>query len=148
MVRRIPRWLARAPIAVFARGGGWLLGPHVLMLEHRGRVTGAARHVVLEVIDREPGALYIVSGYGERSQWFRNVCAEPAVRVWFGALRGAPARAERLCPDETRRRLLRYRERRGADVLGRVLGLSDLRAGAPVGEDVAHRLPVLRLVPR
>lgn len=121
VVRRIPRWLARAPIPLFRRGYGWLLGPRVL-LEHRGRRTGRARYAVLEVVGREPGALYVVSGYGRHAQWFRNVRVAPRVRVWTGALRAAPARA--AAPDSG--------DRPAADWVSR---------SAPVGGEIAeHRI--------
>ncbi|MDG4803790.1 nitroreductase family deazaflavin-dependent oxidoreductase [Micromonospora sp. WMMD980] len=86
--RRIPRWLARAPIPLYRNGLGRLLGRRLMMLEHRGRRSGLPRYVVLEVVDREPGALFLASGYGPASQWFRNVRADPAVRVWTGPDQG------------------------------------------------------------
>lgn len=90
---RIPRWLARAPIPVLRHGFGWLLGPRLLLLEHIGWRTGRPRQVVLEVIDRAPGTWYVVSAYGERAQWLRNVQKQPRVRVWWLRLRGVPAEA-------------------------------------------------------
>ncbi|WP_190820398.1 PNPOx family protein [Saccharopolyspora pogona] len=55
-----PRWLARAPIPLYRRGLGWLLGIRIMMLEHRGRRSGQLRYAVLEVLGREPGALVLV----------------------------------------------------------------------------------------
>ncbi|GAA4863543.1 nitroreductase family deazaflavin-dependent oxidoreductase [Saccharopolyspora rosea] len=150
MARRMPRALARAPIPLFERGLGWLLGGRVMMLEHRGRRTGLARRAVLEVLEREPGALVLVSGYGRTSQWFRNVRANPEVRVWTGAVRGAPGCAEVLPPEEARQRLQRYRDRhpRSSAVLGRVLGLPELASGDPLPPDIGRRLPVVRVAAR
>src|SRR4051794_6663545 len=91
MVRRIPKWLARAPIPLFKAGLGRLAGGRMLMLEHRGRRTGQLRLVVLEVVGRGADTVDVVSGYGGRAQWFRNVTADPRVRVWAAGLRAVPA---------------------------------------------------------
>ncbi|GAA0505877.1 hypothetical protein GCM10011581_31980 [Saccharopolyspora subtropica] len=147
MVRHIPRWLARAPIPLYRHGFGWLVGSRIMVLEHRGRKTGKRRYAALEVLDREPGALLLVSGYGPRSEWFRNIRANPSVRVWTGHVRAAPARAEVLSAAETRARLEAYRgERpRAAAALGRILDIPELASAEPLGEDVAERLPMVRV---
>lgn len=147
MARRIPRWLARAPIPLYRHGLGRLLGRRLLLLEHRGRRSGLPRYVVLEAVDREPGSLFIASGYGPHSQWFRNVRADPRVRVWHGPDRGVPARATVLAGEENRRRLEVYRQRhrRAAAALGRTLGIAELRGSGPLPADVDRRLPLVRL---
>lgn len=147
MVRRIPRWLARSPIPLYRRGLGWLLGSRIMMLEHRGRRSGQLRYAVLEVLDREPGALVLVSGYGPSSQWFRNVSANPAVRVWNGRVRAAEATAEVLPAAEARDRLAAYRRShpKAAASLGKVLGVEDLTNPAPLPPDIADRLPLVRV---
>lgn len=74
----------RAPIAVYRIRLGWVFGSRLLMLEHRGRVSGKRRYVVLEVVDRpSPGSWVVVAGFGRRAQWFRNVREDSRVRVWF-----------------------------------------------------------------
>ena len=147
MVRRIPRWLARAPIPLFRHGLGRLLGPRVVMLEHRGRRTGQARYVVLEVVDRQPGHVRVVSGYGTRSQWYRNVMADPHVKIWTGRLAGSPALATALPAADTRQVLEDYRRRnaRAARALGRTLAIDDLARGGPLPDTVAERLPIVDL---
>ncbi|TFV61450.1 nitroreductase family deazaflavin-dependent oxidoreductase [Mycobacterium sp. PS03-16] len=88
------RALVRAPIWLYRSGLGGLLGSRLLMLEHIGRRTGVPRYVVLEVLTRPDADTYVVaSGFGTRAQWFRNVLAEPRVRVWSGGRRDAPATA-------------------------------------------------------
>jgi deazaflavin-dependent oxidoreductase (nitroreductase family) len=118
-----------------------------MMLEHRGRRTGRRRYVVLQVLDREPGALILLSGYGSGSQWFRNICADPRVRVWTGEVRDAAARATVLPNAETQTRLESYRQRHrlGAAALGRILGIAELARTDPLPEDVAQRLPLVRV---
>ena len=147
MTRRIPRLLARAPIPLYRCGLGWLLGPRMAMLGHRGRRSGQLRHVVLEVLERDAGTLVVVSGYGRASQWFRNIEVDPDVRIWTGRRRGVPGRAEILSAGESHDRLERYRDRhpRAAANLGRVLAMPDLTAAGPLAPDVGVRLPLVRI---
>lgn len=147
MVRRIPRTAARAPIPLFQHGLGWLLGSRVMMLEHRGRRTGTPRYAVLEVLERAPGRLLIVSGHGARSQWFRNISADPDVRIWTGHLRGERARAAVLPRAESRDRLERYRRTHAssAAALGAVLDIPELASSRPLPPDIAERLPLVLL---
>lgn len=148
MVRRIPRALARAPVPVFRRGFGWLLGSRIMMLQHRGRRSGLPRYAVLEVLERAPGRLLLASGYGPSSQWFRNISAEPRVRVWTGHVRGEAATARVLPPEEARGRLAEYRRHHpeAAAALGRFLEIPGLAAG-PLPADIAERLPLVELRP-
>ncbi|KZM74675.1 nitroreductase family deazaflavin-dependent oxidoreductase [Nocardia terpenica] len=91
------RWLVRAPIRLYRAGLGVAFGTRLLMLEHRGRRTGARRYVVLEVVDHPaPDEYVIVSGFGDRAQWYRNIRADPRVRVWTGRRRALPATATPL----------------------------------------------------
>lgn len=102
---------------------------------------------MLEVLDREPGALVPVSGYGPSSQWFRNVSTDPSVRVCNGRVRAAEATAEILPAAEARDRLAAYRRShpKAAASLGKVLGIEDLTNPAPLRPDIADRLPLVRI---
>lgn len=147
MVRRIPRALARAPIPLFRWGAGRLLGPRLMLLEHRGRTSGLRRYVALEVLERGPGVLVLVSGYGPGSQWFRNVRADPAVRVWTGTVEADPAVAEIMPADEVVERLERYRRTNPhlATALGTTLGIPALTSSEPLPPDIAETLPLVRV---
>ena len=147
MTRRIPRWLARAPIPLFRHGVGRLFGARMMMLEHVGRHTGQPRYTVLEVLDHRPGVLILVSGYGARSQWYLNIRAQPAVRIWTGRIRGRPAQATVLPDDEARRRLDSYRRqhRHGAAILGRMLAIPELTTSRPLPADICTRLPLVQV---
>ena len=106
------RALVRAPIWVYRARLGFLLGHRMLLLEHIGRTTGARRYAVLEVVERpEPDAYVIVSGFGPRAQWYRNVLAQPHVRVSVGRRRDVPAIATPLSRDSAKATLSRYAER-------------------------------------
>ncbi|MFD1719283.1 nitroreductase family deazaflavin-dependent oxidoreductase [Georgenia deserti] len=143
----MPRRLARAPIAVFRAGFGWIFGGAVVMLQHRGRRSGLARYVVLEVVRAEPDAVVVPSGYGRSSQWFRNVMAEPRVWLWRGARRPAPAYAQRLGQSEVRQIFEDYRCEHPlrARALARTLGIEDLFARGPVPHDIGDRIPLVRV---
>ncbi|WP_435737447.1 nitroreductase family deazaflavin-dependent oxidoreductase [Cellulosimicrobium sp. PMB13] len=148
------RWFVRAPVALFRSGLGLLTGGRLLLLVHRGRASGEARYVVLEVAGRPaPGRLVVVAGLGPRSQWYRNVVAEPRVLVRTGARPAARALARTLPPDDGARLLDDYATRSGqawavlepvlrewAEPLARSRGEVDWRRVVPVVE--------LRLMPR
>ncbi|TDU83264.1 deazaflavin-dependent oxidoreductase (nitroreductase family) [Kribbella voronezhensis] len=147
MTRQMPRWLARSPIPLYRWGFGRLFGSRLMMLEHRGRTTGQRRYVVLEVVDREPESLIIVSGYGPSSQWYRNILATPDVRIWTGATKDVLARATPVPSSETPSLLESYRgrHRRAAKALGRTLDIPELIEDGPLPEDIATRLPLVRI---
>ena len=106
------RWIVRAPIWLFRARLGFVFGSRMLMLEHTGRKTGVRRYVVLEAVDHPGPRTYVVaSGFGERAQWLRNVRANPAVHVYVGARRPAPATARPLTPQETAAALTTYARR-------------------------------------
>lgn len=105
------RWFVRAPIWLYRARLGVIFGHRLLMLEHVGRKSGRTRYVVLEVVDHSAADRYIVvSGFGERSQWFRNVEANPQVRVFLTSHKPTSAVARRLGPEEAAASLGRYAE--------------------------------------
>jgi deazaflavin-dependent oxidoreductase (nitroreductase family) len=53
----------------------------------------------------------VASGFGARAQWFRNVAANPHVRVYAGGHRPATATARLLTSDETAAALTAYAAR-------------------------------------
>jgi deazaflavin-dependent oxidoreductase (nitroreductase family) len=101
--------LWRAPIWFYRLGLGRLFGDRFLLLTHTGRKSGLDRQAVIEVVDRDPQAevYYVVSGFGERAQWFKNILKTPRVRIHIGG-REMPARAERLPVEEGERILSGY----------------------------------------
>lgn len=100
--------LARAPIPMFKAGLGSLFGGRFLLLEHIGRRSGEPRFVVLEVIDRPAkGTFRVVSGFGRFSQWFRNIEADPNVRITVGGMRNREASASVL-PSSQSTEVLRH----------------------------------------
>ncbi|MFE0631157.1 nitroreductase family deazaflavin-dependent oxidoreductase [Streptomyces sp. NPDC058864] len=120
------RSLLRAPIRLYRWRLGWLLGGRMLLLTHVGRSTGVPRQVVLEVAGRDPdtGAYHVASGFGEASQWFRNIRRTPWVTIQVG-VRTMPAVARLVPPEESGRLMAAYASRhpRLARRLMRLCGL-------------------------
>jgi deazaflavin-dependent oxidoreductase (nitroreductase family) len=79
------RELIGLPLALWRLGLGPLTGRVWMVVSTRGRSTGLSRHVAVypHVLgDRT----YLWSPYGSRSQWYRNIVANPVATVqWRGA---------------------------------------------------------------
>ena len=95
------RWLLRAPVWLYRLGLGGLLGDRFLLLTHIGRKSGQLRQSVLEVVehDEATGAYVIASGWGEKSDWLRNIQKNPNVLVQSRRQR-FEATAERLSQEQ------------------------------------------------
>lgn len=90
------RWLVRSPIWLYRVGLRFVFGTRV----------------VLEVVDRIGRDEYVVaSGFGQRARWYRNVIAQPAVRVSCGLRCRVPALARPLRDREAVAVLRRYATR-------------------------------------
>ena len=90
--RGLLRWAFRLPIVFYRLRLGWLLGHRFLLLTHRGRTTGKLRQAVLEVVRYDPATheSAVLSAYGDRADWYRNLLAHPAVEVQTGRDRYVP----------------------------------------------------------
>jgi len=108
------RRLLRAPRHLYRHRLGWLLGHRFLQLSHQGRRTGRQHHTVLEVVryDRATGEATVVSGFGARSDWFRNLQAGSEAVVSIGRSR-APARYRIVDADEATDVIADYERRAG-----------------------------------
>lgn len=65
----------RAPLYVYRFKLGFLFGERFIHLKHWGRVSGSLKETVVEVIDQDKSnnKVYSASGFGEKSQWFKNI---------------------------------------------------------------------------
>ncbi len=139
LMLRIPIWLYRAHL-------GWLLGNRFLLLTHIGRKSGLPRQTVVEVLshDRASNTYAVLSGWGERSDWVRNVEKNPEVLIEVGHHK-MHARAERISPDIAEQKVLDYAKRNplAIRILPRMMGYqldgseADFRALARIGVVVA-----------
>ena len=112
---RSRRWLRRVfrvPVYLYRWRLGWLLGHRFVLLTHRGRRSGLPRQTVLEVLRYDPATreCVVVSGYGARADWYRNLQAAPALALQIGRERYVPAHRV-LDPAETAREFRDYRRR-------------------------------------
>lgn len=75
------RWVA---VPLLRAGlGAWTgtpVGGYVLLLRTCGRRSGAIREAPLSYLVTD-GAAWVCAGFGERTQWYRNVVADPRVEV-------------------------------------------------------------------
>src|SRR5262245_5640798 len=110
--RGFVRALYRAPLKLYRMRLGWLLGRRFLLLTHTGRRSGQARHTFLEVMRYDaPTDRYVVAvGFGERSDWYRNVLASPQVTIQVGT-QERRAHARPLDREDARREFSDYLRR-------------------------------------
>lgn len=92
------RPILRLPLLFRRIGLGILIPRNVLILTTTGRRSGRPHQTPVEFSPGPGEDVYLVmSGWDGHTDWYRNLCADPCVRVW---LRGREweARAERV-PD-------------------------------------------------
>ncbi|MEZ5185484.1 MAG: nitroreductase family deazaflavin-dependent oxidoreductase [Candidatus Nanopelagicales bacterium] len=138
------RWLVRAPIWVYRARLGAVFGSRLLMLEHVGRKSGLRRYVTLEVVNHpQPGTYIVVSGFGTRSQWLRNVTANPEVRVWIASRKAVSAKARRLDSEAAAETLRQYAQVH-PKAWANLLPVLEETLGQPI-DDKGTGLPVVAL---
>lgn len=103
------RTLWRLPIWLYRLHLGWLLQRHFLLLTHTGRKSGLPRKTMLEVIryDKAREQYTVFSGWGERSDWVKNIEKTPQVIVQVGR-HSFHARTIHPSPEEAETILLTY----------------------------------------
>lgn len=132
------RWMA-APL-LRAGLGAWAgtpLGGYVLLLRARGRRSGAVRDVPLSYLVTD-GAAWVCAGFGERTQWYRNVAADPTVEVLL------PGRAVACVATDEREPAVRARV---LPALVRAVGLPGMLGGVRLGASDAEILEAYAWVP-
>jgi deazaflavin-dependent oxidoreductase (nitroreductase family) len=82
------------------------------LLIHQGRNSGLLRETVLEVIryDSATKESIVLSGWGEKADWYRNVKVTPAVEVRTGGERYVPEQRF-LAPEENHAVIAGYERR-------------------------------------
>lgn len=155
-LRRRPGRLAlavfRLPLKAYQHNAGPALGRTFMAFTHLGRTTGRRHQTVALVLryERATGEAVICAGWGPRTDWYRNVRAEPAVEVQLGGETFTPHQ-RCLTNDEAFdvvaqfRREHPYRTR----LISAILGWGDLHDDATVREFVeAHPFVAFRPVGR
>jgi deazaflavin-dependent oxidoreductase (nitroreductase family) len=84
---RVARLLFWGVERLYSLGLGRLVGHRFLRLTHVGRKSGRIHHTLVEVItyDLTSRESVVLSGWGERADWYRNIRANPPVQVATGA---------------------------------------------------------------
>ena len=113
--RRPNPWLLpiyKLPIRLYRLKFGWLLSSRFLMITHLGRNTWERHYVVVEVAryDKSKDEYIVMSGYGEDSDWYRNLQKSPAIQVHVGRRRFTPSQRF-LAPGEVHNEFVEYERR-------------------------------------
>ena len=145
-IRAIP-W--RLPIWLYRLRLGWLLGHRALLLTHTGRISGKRRHAVLEVIkyDDINNLHYVASGFGKKSNWYRNIKKTPLVTIQSGGNQFA-VKAVFLPTDEGLRILLGYQEKYPNAIknLARIIGYQMGESETEI-QDFLRQIPIIAFEP-
>lgn len=81
------RLVYKFPINFFRLGLRPIVGRWFLLMTHIGRKSGQPRHTALEYRLGINDHLYTISGYGAKSQWYKNIMANPIVNIqWLGGI--------------------------------------------------------------
>ena len=131
---RVPIWFYRIRL-------GRLFGHRALMLTHTGRISGKPRQAVLEVIRYHKSIHYVASGFGEKSDWFRNIKSNPEVTI-HTAGKVIPAKAKILSKDEASEVFSIYVEKHP----NAIKNLAKL-VGYKIGDSRNEHLEFLRQIP-
>ena len=145
-VRRQPGRLAlavfRLPLPLYRRGWGWLLGDAFLLLVHAGRKTGKPHPIVAMALTHDPETreAVICSGWGENTDWVRNIRARPALQIEIGRESYTPEQRF-LSEGESFEVVVEFRRRHPwrMRLITRILGWGDLRSDMAVRDFVRGR---------
>jgi deazaflavin-dependent oxidoreductase (nitroreductase family) len=76
----IEKFIYKIPIFAWRFGLGPILGKYILIFTHIGRKTGVSRRTAVE-FHTINGMKYIPCAFGVKSQWYRNLLANPRVTI-------------------------------------------------------------------
>jgi deazaflavin-dependent oxidoreductase (nitroreductase family) len=145
---RLPRLLYVGPFAELMRSRC------VLLLTTRGRRSGQARSTPVSFMPLANGHFVVFSGWGVTSNWYRNVRAEPRVRIKVGRREGWAT--ARLVEDGQRRvELMRQMAARSGSCgpprpvrpLLKLTGVFDYQGEIDMAVRAGEALPVVEIVP-
>jgi deazaflavin-dependent oxidoreductase (nitroreductase family) len=139
--------LLALPARLYGAGGGWLLGHRFLLLTHRGRRSGRLYRTVVEVVRWHPerSEAVVMSGFGTRSQWYRNVLAGGAVEIQIDRRRFRPS--VRPLPTEEAAGVLADYERRNRVLVPIVRAVLSRLAGLRYDGSDASRRRLVEVLP-
>lgn len=144
-LRQAFKYLNRFMVLMFRLGlGGWGNGNryvgYIMVLNHKGRKTGLQRRTPVN-FTRLDDAIYCTAGFGARSDWYRNILAEPNVEIWLPR-----ARFKGLATDVSQEGGSLERLRKVLAASGFAAPLFGLRPERLSSEDLEHLLESYRLI--
>ena len=84
-VKGVWKWIFKQPILLYKLGAGPLIGNQVLLLTTIGRKSGSERRTALGYTYKpEIDTYYLTAGWDGRTDWYRNLQANPQVNVRVG----------------------------------------------------------------
>jgi len=117
----------KAPRILYHLNLGRILGHRILLLTHKGRKSGLIHQTPLEVVryDSKTETSVVISAWGTKSDWYRNIQKTPALQIQTGGGRFVPEQRF-LTTDETEHELERYVAHHGpsAKMLSRLFGVN------------------------
>jgi deazaflavin-dependent oxidoreductase (nitroreductase family) len=120
------------------------------LLIHQGRKSGLLREAVLEVIryDSTTKESVVLSGWGEKADWYRNIQVAPAMEVQTGGERYVPEQRF-VSPEENHTEITDYERRHplAARIFAQVFGYP-LGATESVRREFASSLRLVAFRPR
>jgi deazaflavin-dependent oxidoreductase (nitroreductase family) len=143
------RLLFRLPIFFFHIGLGVIFGRRFLMLTHTGRKSGAKHETIIEIARYDPqtGVYYVASGWGKKSDWFRNILVHPEGMIQVKNQK-IEVTAHPLSIDQAGEELLRYSKTYPAAFreLMSILGFKNIKTEAEI-RGIGKDLPIIALKP-
>lgn len=119
--------------------GGWFL-----LLRVRGRSSGLLRDNPLSYLVAE-GAVWVMAGFGSRTDWYRNLLADPRAEVLLPG-RTLACRAEAVDDPQVRARII-PRLVRATGAPGYLTGIDPFRSTDEQLLAVTAWVPLIRLTP-
>ena len=127
--------------------GAWVstpIGGHIGLLRVRGRKSGLMRETPLNYLVAE-GAVWVMAGFGPKTEWYRNVAADPRAEVWLPGRRLAGVAAEERDP-RVRARILPALLR-STLLPGSLVGVNPLTAPDDAITKALDWVPLVRITP-
>lgn len=139
------RLALRMPLTFYRLGLGAILNAlRLLILTTRGRKSGQPRHVAVEY-RRHGSKIYMISGWGERPDWYQNLLTDPLVTIQLGN-QTVSALADKVTDPAEALRAVNLFRRDAPDRYDAVLGrLVDDEISGMNLPDVSHQFTIVRL---
>jgi deazaflavin-dependent oxidoreductase (nitroreductase family) len=127
--------------------GAWVstpIGGYMVLLRIRGRKSGVMRETPLNYLIAE-GAVWVIAGFGPKTEWYRNLVADARVEAWLPGRRFAATASEELNP-RVRARILPALIR-STPLPGSMIGVNPLTAPDEAIIKALDWVPLIRIAP-